>query len=276
MGKREVATDLIFKELVNKEALVKKQIEIVENNLSHPVEGRLKVSERDSKFYYYKRKRENGEETCTYITNADINTAKEIALHDYSKKAEKVLLKEQKALKEFALCDFDKELDDCYAKLDNGRKAILSPIPGTVQSVLSIWANEQYEPNLSYPEKLIHETERGERVRSKSEQLIANYLYSKRDIIDYKYERPLELKVNGKKEIVFPDFTVINKFTAKMRIIEHAGRLDLPEYREAFVWKHKAYVDNGLIQNGTVVYSFESEEYPMTVKQIKGLLIGLL
>ena len=45
-------------------------------------------------------------------------------------------------------------------------------------------------------------TEKGERVRSKSEKIMADYFY--RNGIFYKYERPLYLPGVG---IVYPDFT---------------------------------------------------------------------
>ena len=114
--------------------------------------------------------------------------------------------------------------------------------------VYSYLNREKYEINTAYPESLTHETERGEMVRSKSEEIIANFLYSLRDQLDYKYERPLELKIKGKKQIIYPEFTIFNYKTGEIFIIEHVSRLDWPNYHDSFVWKYKAYVENGMIQ----------------------------
>ena len=75
-------------------------------------------------------------------------------------------------------------------------------------------------------------TDKGERVRSKSEVIIANALH--RNKIPYRYEYPLQLS-NGK--IVYPDFTVLNLKTRKEYIWEHFGMLDDPHYRETMLNK---------------------------------------
>ena len=54
-------------------------------------------------------------------------------------------------------------------------------------------------------------TYKGERVRSKSEMIIANELF--RNNIPYKYELPIELENWNKKVTIYPDFTVLNKRT---------------------------------------------------------------
>ena len=64
-------------------------------------------------------------------------------------------------------------------------------------------------------------SERGERVRSKSEKIIADKLY--RNGIPYKYEKPLVLKGLGK---IHPDFEILNKRTRKEYFLEHLGKMD--------------------------------------------------
>ena len=156
--------------------------------------------------------------------------------------------------------------------MDEGKRMLISPIQDSIQSKINAWHSEQYEINRSHPETLIHPTDRGEFVRSKSEEIIANYLFSKNDVIDYKYERPLNIVVNGKKAIIHPDFTIINLKTGTIYILEHVSRLDLPEYHDAFVFKHRAYIENGMYQNGRIIYSFESAGQPLNMKEIKILI----
>lgn len=81
-------------------------------------------------------------------------------------------------------------------------------------------------------ERLIHRTRRGESVRSKSEVIIADLLYSKK--IAYSYEAPLVGK-DGKTR--YPDFTFEDDETGLKFYWEHLGMMQLPEYRER--WEKK-------------------------------------
>jgi hypothetical protein len=77
-------------------------------------------------------------------------------------------------------------------------------------------------------------------VRSKSELVIANYLYQKG--ITYHYERPLEgSNVAGKLR---PDFTFITD-SGDVILWEHLGMLDRGDYRQAWDWKREWYSQNG-------------------------------
>lgn len=56
-------------------------------------------------------------------------------------------------------------------------------------------------------------TMKNERVRSKSEKIIADELYMQK--IPYKYELPIQLENRGRIIEIYPDFTAINKRTGK-------------------------------------------------------------
>ena len=65
-----------------------------------------------------------------------------------------------------------------------------------------------------------YETNAGEFVRSKSEVIIANLLHMKADQLLYKYERPLKLRYQGRKIIVYQDFTILNTQTGKWSYVK--------------------------------------------------------
>lgn len=129
-----------------------------------------------------------------------------------------------------------------------------------------------YEKNTMYPENLRYETERGDVVRSKSEVIIANILYQNREHILYKYERPLEIVENGRKKTIYPDFTIINKYTGKITYWEHAGRMDDPYYANDFVKKINAYAKNNLLLGRDVVITYETQNTPLDIKVVKQLV----
>ena len=64
-------------------------------------------------------------------------------------------------------------------------------------------------------------TAKGERVRSKSEKILADYFYSRK--IPYHYEKPLHLRGYG---IVYPDFTLLSRKTRREVYWEHEGLVE--------------------------------------------------
>lgn len=93
------------------------------------------------------------------------------------------------------------------------------------------------------PEGLIHRTERGEKVRSKSEAIIANILHNQG--LDYRYEYPIEGYIQP--GIRRPDFVF---FTPERKPIiwEHLGMLDDLDYRSRWQAKQAWYEANGFTE----------------------------
>ena len=90
-------------------------------------------------------------------------------------------------------------------------------------------------------EGLIHRTERGDLVRSKSEVVIADKLHARG--IDYAYEQPLVLP-NGRTR--YPDFTIADHARGVTFYWEHLGMLHDPRYRTRWERKRAEYVECGI------------------------------
>jgi len=110
-------------------------------------------------------------------------------------------------------------------------------------------------------EGLIHRTRRGESVRSKSEVIIADLLYSKG--LDYLYERPLQGKDGS---VRFPDFIIEDVESGITVYWEHLGMMADPYYRHRWEQKQRWYRDQGIVvwekgggPNGTLVTSQDSD-----------------
>ena len=89
---------------------------------------------------------------------------------------------------------------------------------------------------------LIHRTERGDLVRSKSELVIADKLFARG--IEYAYEAPLVL-ASGRTR--YPDFTVTDHAQGVTFYWEHLGLLGDPEYRARWEMKRHEYMENGIL-----------------------------
>ena len=93
-----------------------------------------------------------------------------------------------------------------------------------------------------YEAGLIHRTERGELVRSKSELVIANLLKSRG--VPYVYEQKLHLP-DGSTWL--PDFTIEDSESGMTFFWEHLGLLDNPSYRRRWEKKRARYLTNGIV-----------------------------
>ena len=91
-------------------------------------------------------------------------------------------------------------------------------------------------------EYLIHKTERGELVRSKSELVIANMLHSRG--VSYAYEQPVNFPNN---QIRYPDFTVNDVHTGTVYYWEHNGMLSNARYRQGWERKKAEYRAMGIL-----------------------------
>ena len=88
---------------------------------------------------------------------------------------------------------------------------------------------------------LIHRTERGDLVRSKSELVIADKLHARG--IDYAYEQPLVLP-GGRTR--YPDFTIVDDASGVTYYWEHLGLLHHPGYRSRWEAKRAEYFAAGI------------------------------
>jgi hypothetical protein len=89
---------------------------------------------------------------------------------------------------------------------------------------------------------LIHRTERGDLVRSKSELVIADKLFARG--VEYSYEQPFVLP-SGR--VRYPDFTITDPARGVTFYWEHLGMLDDPGYRARWQQKRAEYLAAGLV-----------------------------
>lgn len=126
-----------------------------------------------------------------------------------------------------------------------------------------------------HAENLIHKTDKGHMVRSKSEFIIANLLYG--EGIPYEYEQPLEgQKVLG---LLHPDFSFADASGDRI-IWEHLGMMDDEEYVRGWKWKLEWYRQNGFVLNQSLFVTEEHrgkglrmEDLRSVARKIKALVV---
>lgn len=106
-------------------------------------------------------------------------------------------------------------------------------------------------------------TEKGERVRSKSEKIIADKLYMMG--IPYRYEYPLVLN-NG--VIVYPDFTILRMPRRQEVYLEHFGMMDDMNYVDTTLFKINSYEKNDIYLGVNLFITYETSRQPFNTKKL--------
>lgn len=125
---------------------------------------------------------------------------------------------------------------------------------------------------------LIHRTRKGHAVRSKSELIIADLLWSKH--IDYQYELPLDM-ADGSRRL--PDFTITDDTTGTTYYWEHLGLLQRPSYRrqwrDKLAWYKKHDIlpyEEGGAPGGVLITTRDGDDGSISSAQIEALIDTVL
>lgn len=129
------------------------------------------------------------------------------------------------------------------------------------------WRDAAYETNTSHPEHLIHTTLAGHKVRSKSEVIIANLLYTNH--IPYRYEAALQLN----DLTVYPDFTILHPTSQQLFYWEHFGMMDKSTYCDAACNKLKSYCYNGIFPSMQLITTYETGKVPIRSEQVQQIIM---
>jgi ATP-dependent exoDNAse (exonuclease V) alpha subunit len=120
------------------------------------------------------------------------------------------------------------------------------------------------DDTVPFAEHLIHRTEKGHLVRSKSELVIANMLFQLG--IHYEYERVCEgTTVPGRLR---PDFSFVTA-DGDLIIWEHLGMLSRPDYKRGWDWKREWYARNGFVEGKTLFISTEDAKTGLDSVRLK-------
>lgn len=117
-----------------------------------------------------------------------------------------------------------------------------------------------------FAEHLIHRTENGHLVRSKSELVIANMLFQLS--IPYSYERICDGTVSPGR--MRPDFSFVTA-DGDLILWEHLGLLSRPDYRRGWEWKREWYRQNGFVEGDNLFTSTEDSENGLDSERLRAI-----
>ena len=252
----------LYENLEDRMCKLKKIIKEKEKSLRKAPQGIVNVhSSRGRVQYYYKEN--SSDKVRRYLKENEKLLVKDLCQKDYDEKVLDTAQKELKILEKLHKIYRNKVCEEIFETLNEHRQKFIVPLRIPDKEFIEKWESETYErPGFAadYPE---YYTDKEERVRSKSEVLIANALKSQG--IPYKYECPLYLD-NG--FTYHPDFKILTMKNRKIVYWEHFGKMDDPEYVEKVVRKLNAYAQNDIFPGKNLIVTFEDGKRPLNLKMI--------
>lgn len=218
-------------------------------------------------FRYYRRE-SSTDKNGTYLDKSKQEIKKQLAGKKYYEKLHTAVSKELTILEKMNKLNHTDAIIHTYESLNDGLKKLIHPINVDDDTYATMWEAVTYEGlEFAAEDKTEFYTKRGERVRSKSELLIANTLYDNN--IPYRYEYPLE-QDNGRK--LYPDFMVLNRKQRKEFYWEHLGMMDNPDYVGHNIWKFNEYRKAGVVLGANLFVTYETASMPLGTGEIKRLI----
>ena len=258
--------------LLKKEKELLNMIQKAEKNRRKAPNGTLRISTtKGVSHYYHFYQDDQGNKKSKYmsmIKNPD--EIKELAQYSYTNFFLETANQQLQAVRA-ALKNIDEEsLANVFAMLHPARKKLIDPFVMDNEEYIKRWEAVEIPPSYFDPKLPEFYAERGERVRSKSEKIIADKYFMMG--IPYRYEQPLILLDRGNHVRVRPDFTVLNRRTRAQRFHEHLGRMDDPEYINKNIYKLRLYESNGIYVGDQLILTYESKDRPLDMKHLEVMI----
>ena len=254
----------IKSELNARYELLSKTIKVLEKRLKDCPEGRLNIRRQDQREYFYLAGTGAKEK---YLSSEDNDLIAKLLQKNYLERALKATKKELAVLERILHIYPDNDIEKVFEHLTDNRKKYVDPVFVKNDKYVHDWLAQPYVGNAFKKGETVYLTLKGERVRSKSEVIIADRLFTYG--IPYKYECP----VKAGKKVIYPDFTMLRLSDLKTIYHEHCGRMDDPDYSdERVVKKVNDYTKAGIILGKNLFLSFESSKTPLDVEVLDILI----
>lgn len=235
--------------------------------LKNAPQGHLRICRKPSSYKMYYHIREEGDSNGKYIRKKDRELARRLAQKDYDLAVLQAAEKEAEVLTRALLLLPETTAEEIYESLSASRQEFITPVRLTDSQFVQEWLSEPYEKKPVSEDTPEFITDQGERVRSKSELIIANMLYHMR--IPYKYECPLILDGN---RVIYPDFTALNVAQRKVYYLEHLGMMDDPEYCNDALERIRMYQRNDIFPGDSLILTHETGRHPLNVRNVEKLV----
>lgn len=247
-------------------------LSLVAKELKRLPDGRLEVSRTGGKYQQFIRVRNaGGVSTRQYISKKEVGLAQQLAQKEYDVRVKRAAetMREQIENAMASLKQYD--IEKIYLEETETRRKLVTPVISSDEQFIAEWYESHPGNSNTFDMITSYVTMRGEKVRSKSEKIIADAYYTAE--IPYVYEPSLHLR-SGKT--LYPDFAVLNVARRKTFYHEHFGLMDDEEYRSSCVRKMRRYNDSGFWGGNPMIYTFEGEDAPFDQDELERIIEAFL
>ena len=252
----------IRRDLIVRYELISKSIGDIERKIDSLPPGRITVRTRGDKSYYYL----DGTVDENKYLGPGNDLIEKLVQKDYLKRVLKEARQELQAIERMLKIYPDTRAEDVFTLLPESRKSYATPINICDDSYAVKWMETPYKHKPFKKDAPVFKTLKNERVRSKSEVIIADRLREKG--IPYRYECPLKI---GNK-VIHPDFTILRMSDRRILYHEHCGKMGDPVYTEDLITRAKDYNKAGIILGDRLFYTFESETTPLDMTLLDSII----
>ena len=201
-----------------------------------------------------------------YLKKEEVKSIKRLVEQEYYAKLLPEIEKQIANLKNALVNVDERKLEKIYNDMQPGKRKLITSGILSREEKIRRFEEETYESKLIDDDRTEIYTNKGERVRSKSEKIIVDH-FERRGIL-YRYEKPLYLMVDGQRKPFYPDFTVMNKRTAKILYVEHFGMLDDSGYYNGTLRKLDIYEKNDILIGRDLLLFHETGKRTLNMKNV--------
>lgn len=255
----------ILNELRKEQQNLTRIISDAERQLRYAPPGSLQIRKHGNGHQFYHRdnpKEKNGK----YIPVAEHKKVISLIQKRYLTKIISAARKQQNILNAFLEKYEEEALEKVYEVEGTVRQSFIKPVILPDDQYINSWQSVEYRGKGFRDDAPAHYTQRHERVRSKSEMMIANALL--RAKIPYRYECPLELG----NHLVYPDFTTLRIRDRKQMYWEHLGIMGDPDYRNQAFQKIRLYETNGFFLGDDLILTMETNRMPLNLRIVEAII----
>ena len=253
----------LIKLIADRYELITRTVKALEERLTSFPDGRLVVEKHKGGTHFILIV--NGQNK-RYLNKKDKRLIEQLTQKEYITKALREARSEMKVLMKTLRSYPDKVIEDVYESLPEERRRYVKPLVTGDEQYAAKWQAEPFKPKPFKKGAPEFYTLKGERVRSKSEVIIADRLFIRG--IPYKYECPLK----AGKDVIHPDFSILRMSDRKVLYHEHCGKMSDPDYTKDIPDRINKYARSGIFQGERLFLTFESADYPLDVKILNELI----
>lgn len=265
----QTESKITLNELLFRKAEIERIVSILEEKQAAEPKGSLRIAKKRNGYQYYHLITPNT--LGKYIHSKDKSLTISLAQKDYDHKLLAALKKQLKVLDDFFTGYNPSGLQQVYENLTDIRKQLVTPLFISDEAFVEQWLNTPYSHLGFSKDDPEFYTAKGERVRSKSEILIADALL--RHNIPYRYEFPL---YSHGVLIAAPDFNCLNVRLRKDYYWEHLGMMGMEKYADRNTKKINKYFLADDFDENRLILTMETDNIPLNTRVIEQKILKYL